>query len=111
MLMMSQEQTQKNNVHFSSTSPHTQYDMESLHQLFFSHGWYILNTNHKNSNNITYIKSGCDLDFFDICFHENSCKIVVTIPIKNITCQYKCTFYNYFDAADYIEKRFYDYVR
>lgn len=88
-----------------------QYNMDSLDNMFFNHGWYMLNSISHNSNHITYIKAGCDLDFFDICFYENSCKIVVTIPLKNSRYQYKSTFYNYFDAFDYIEKRFYDYIK
>jgi hypothetical protein len=87
------------------------HNLESLHNLFLEYGWSTIQHHNTLHNHITYIKHGYELDFFDVCFYENQRKIVVTIPIKNGECQYKCTFYNNSDASYYIEKRLRDYMR
>lgn len=90
------------------------HNPDSLHEFFLNHGWCVSTINmhdEKHSTHITYINPGYDLDFFDICFHENSSKIVVTIPVKCSIYQYKCAFYNYDEALNYVERQFYNYVR
>lgn len=89
-------------------------NVNSLHEFFSNYGWCISTINmndEKHSKHITYINPGHDLDFFDICFYENNSKTVVTIPVKGSIYQYKCTFYDYVEAFDYIERQFYDYVK
>jgi hypothetical protein len=74
--------------------------------LFRQHGWYIV----KNEQNwISYTKFGDETSYFDIKFLTNS--VVVSIPIKNSPCQYTTSFNNYYDASEYIEQRFLDYIK
>jgi hypothetical protein len=73
--------------------------------LFKQHGWYIV----KNEQNwISYTKFGDETSYFDIKFLTNS--VVVSVPIKNSPRQYTTSFNNYYDASEYIEQRFLDYI-
>ena len=66
-----------------------------LDEVFKSHGWHLF----KNENNwISYTKIGNETSF-------------VSVPVKNSIYQYVTTFKSYYDASEYVEQRFYDYIK
>lgn len=77
-----------------------------LDQIFKEHGWYMS----KNEiNYISYAKQGLETDFFDIIIEQKS--IRVSVPIKNSPFQYITKFDDYFSASEYVEARFFDYIK
>lgn len=77
-----------------------------LDQVFREHGW----TMTKNEMNyISYGKSGFETDFFDIIVEPKTIK--VSVPIKNSPFQYVTTFNDYFSASEYVEARFFDFIK
>ena len=77
-----------------------------LDVMFKQHGWHMI----KNEMNwITYTKFGNETDLFDIKINQKS--IHVSIPIKNSSYQYITNFNDYFQASEYIEARFYDFIQ
>jgi hypothetical protein len=76
-----------------------------LDSLFKENGWHMT----KNEMNlIEYTKQGHESDFFQIKLDQKN--VYVSVPIKNSPYQYKTSFNNYFDASEYVEKRFKDYA-
>ena len=76
-----------------------------LDSLFKENGWHMT----KNEMDlIEYTKFGNETDFFQIKINKQN--IHVSVPIKNSPYQYKTTFDSYFDASDYVEKRFNDFI-
>ena len=76
-----------------------------LDNLFKSHGWHLV----KNEMNwIYYTKFGDESSFFDIKITPE--KIIVSVPVKNSPYQFTTSFNNYFDASEYVEQRFLDYI-
>jgi hypothetical protein len=76
-----------------------------LDSLFKENGWHMT----KNEMNlIEYTKFGQESDFFQIKLDQKN--VYVSVPIKNSPYQYKTSFNNYFDASEYVEKRFKDYA-
>ena len=72
--------------------------------LFKENGWHMT----KNEMDlIEYTKQGYETEFFQIKLDQT--KVYVSVPIKNSPCQYKTSFTNYFDASEYVEKRFNDF--
>lgn len=77
-----------------------------LDELFKEHGWSLV----KNDMNwINYTKLGDETSNFNIRITKD--KIVVSVPLKNSIYQFVTTFNNYYDASEYIEEKFYDYIR
>jgi len=77
-----------------------------LDELFKSHGWHLV----KNEKNwISYTKFGDETSSFDIKISSDT--LIVCVPIKNSPYQFVTTFKNYYDASEYIEQRFYDYIK
>jgi hypothetical protein len=77
-----------------------------LDNMFKEQGWYMI----KNEPNwICYTKFGNELDVFDIKIGEKN--INVSIPIKNSQFQYITSFKDYFQASEYIEGRFIDFIK
>lgn len=77
-----------------------------LDELFKSHGWHLF----KNENNwISYTKIGNETSFFDLKISPDS--IIVSVPLKNSIYQYVTTFKSYYDASEYVEQRFYDFIK
>ena len=60
-------------------------------------------------NYISYAKQGIETDFFDIIIEQKS--IRVSVPIKNSPFQYVTKFDDYFSASEYVEARFFDYIK
>ena len=76
-----------------------------LDTLFKQHGWHMI----KNEMNwISYSKFGNETDLFDIKIDQKT--IHVSIPIKNSVYQYITTFKGYFQASEYVEARFLDFI-
>ena len=74
--------------------------------LFKEHNWHVV----KNEKDwISYTKFGDETTLFEFKFFTD--KIIVSTPIKNSPYQYVTTFYNYYEASEYIEQRFYDYIK
>jgi len=77
-----------------------------LDTMFKENGWHMV----KNEMNwICYTQLSKETDFFDIKIEATT--IRVSVPIKNSTFQYVTTFNNYFEASEYIEARFYDFLK
>lgn len=76
-----------------------------LDQLFKENGWHLC----KNEMNIIcYTKFSNETDLFEIKIDHKY--IYVSIPIKNSPFQYNTSFNNYFQASEYIEARFFDFI-
>jgi hypothetical protein len=57
---------------------------------------------------ISYTKIGHETEYFQIKL--DSSKIYVSIPIKNSPYQFTTTFNNYFQASEYVEERFKEFI-
>jgi hypothetical protein len=92
-----------------NTTTNTDYEIKNkgftfIDALFKERGWTII----KNDLDlIEYRKPQYELDYFQIKIDKKT--INVSIPIKNSPYQYKTSFTNYYEASEYIEKRFNDY--
>ncbi len=76
-----------------------------LDNMFKEYGWHMI----KNEISwICYTKIGYETDIFDIKITQKS--IQVSVPIKNSQFQFVTTFKDYFQASEYVEARFYDFV-
>ena len=77
-----------------------------LDSKFKENGWHLV----KNELNwISYTKFGDECTYFDIKILPD--KIVVCIPIKNSSYQYITSFNGYYEASEYIEQKFFDYIK
>jgi hypothetical protein len=76
-----------------------------LDQLFKQHGWHLI----KNEmNRICYTKFAHETDVFDIKIEAKS--IRVSVPVNNSPFQYVNLFDNYYQASEYVEMRFLDFI-
>ena len=76
-----------------------------LHELFTKNSWVCI----KNElTRLTYTKVGYETSIFDLRVDES--RIYVSIPVKNSPYQYCTSFTDYFNACEYIEERFKDYI-
>jgi hypothetical protein len=76
-----------------------------LDQLFKEHGWHMV----KNEPNwICYTKFAHETDLFDIKIDSKS--IHVSVPIRNSPFQYMSSFKDYYQASEYVEARFLDFI-
>ena len=73
--------------------------------LFRNNGWHIIRN---DFNWIVYSKFGHETEFFEIKIDSNS--VHVSMPIKNSLFQYRTSFDNYFNASEYLEERFKQYI-
>jgi hypothetical protein len=77
-----------------------------LNEIFLQNGWHLA----KNEINwISYTKFGDETTLFDIKILND--KISVSIPIKNSVYQFVTSFKSYYEASEYVEQRFYDYIK
>jgi hypothetical protein len=77
-----------------------------LDEMFKKHGWYM----QKNDANwINYTKFGDETSCFDIKIAPD--RIIVSVPIKNSAYQFMTTFKGYYEASEYIEQKFFDYIK
>ena len=76
-----------------------------LHELFTKNEWVCI----KNElNRITYTKIGYETSIFELRVDES--RIYVSIPVKNSPYQYCTSFKDYFQACEYVEERFNNYI-
>ena len=76
-----------------------------LDTTFKQNGWHIV----KNEmNHISYSKFGQETDVFSIQIEKKY--INVSIPIKNSNYQFTTSFTDYFQASEYLENRFLDFI-
>jgi hypothetical protein len=76
-----------------------------LNEMFEANGWHLI----KNEVNwISYTKFGDECSSFDIKISTD--KIVVSVPIKNSPYQFVTSFKSYYDASEFIEQKFFDYI-
>lgn len=77
-----------------------------LNSLFIEKGWTLTQN---ELNFIEYKRPDFgDLDYFEIKIDKN--KINVSVPIRHTPYQYKTSFDNYYNAIEYVEKRFKDFI-
>lgn len=77
-----------------------------LDEIFKKHGWYM----QKNELNwINYTKTGDETSYFNIKIEPE--KIIVSVPLKNSIYQFETSFNSYYEASEYIEQRFFDYIK
>jgi hypothetical protein len=76
-----------------------------LHQMFLENGWHLT----KNEMEwISYTKAGHETAYFEIQLTKS--EVHVCIPLKNSSYQYCTSFKNYFQASEYVEARFKEFV-
>jgi len=76
-----------------------------LNTMFLEHGWNQI----KNEFGwVAYTKVGNETDVFQLVVEKD--KINVSIPVKNSPYQYRTTFNTYWEATEYVEKRFYEFI-
>lgn len=76
-----------------------------LDTVFKQNGWHTV----KNEMNwISYTKFGDETTYFDIKLTANS--VIVSVPIKNSIYQFSTSFNNYYDASEYVEQKFREYM-
>lgn len=77
-----------------------------LDQMFKENSWHLV----KNEMNyICYTKLGHETDIFEIKIDAKN--IHIGIPIKNSPFQFNTSFKDYFQASEYVEGRFFDFIR
>ena len=76
-----------------------------LDALFRESGWHII----KNEENwLVYTKKGFETEYIEIKIAMDS--ILVSVPIKNSPFQFRTSFTNYFQASEYVEARFIEFI-
>jgi hypothetical protein len=76
-----------------------------LDTLFTENGWHII----KNEENwLVYTKPGFETEYVEIKIGIGS--ISVSVPVKNSPFQFKTSFSNYFQASEYVESRFNEFI-
>lgn len=77
-----------------------------LDEMFKKYGWHL----QKNELNwINYTKFGDETSCFDIKISND--KISVSVPLKNSIYQFITTFKGYYEASEFIEDKFFDYIK
>ncbi len=89
-----------------SNPPLKNIGFKFIHELFSSYGWYLIQN---EVNLISFSKPGYETDIFGICIDKN--RISVSIPVKNSPYLYRTHFEDYYNASDYIEERFHEFIR
>jgi hypothetical protein len=76
-----------------------------LDTIFQENKWQLVQN---EMNYISYCKFGDETSSFDIKIVSD--KIIVSVPIKNSMYQYVTSFKTYYEASEYIEQKFCDYI-
>lgn len=77
-----------------------------LHDLCIEHGWHMVIN---EMTHLTYTKVGDETTTFAIQVTPN--KLIVSVPLKNSVYQYTTSFASYYEASEYVEQRFFDYLQ
>jgi len=76
-----------------------------LDKVFKDRGWILI----KNDfDHISYIEKGKELDIFEITI--DSTHIHAHVPLKNSPYNYVTSFTSYFEASEFIETKFKDFI-
>jgi len=76
-----------------------------LDEVFIKHGWHKV----KNEpNHITFTKFGHESDQFEIRIDKTQVHVVV--PLRNSSFAYATSFKSYFEASEYMEDRFNEFI-
>jgi hypothetical protein len=76
-----------------------------LDNIFKENGWHLT----KNEmDSISYTKLGIETTYFEIQLNKN--EVFVCVPLRNSSYQYFTSFKSYFEASEYIEKMFYEFI-
>ena len=81
-------------------------EFATLDPLFKQHGWY---TSKNEANYLSYTTTGHETDVFEIKI-DTSKTIRVSMPIRNSPFQFNTSFDNCFQASEYIESRFLEFI-
>lgn len=76
-----------------------------LEETFRQHNWSL---QINELDHIVFKSPTSNYDFYEIFVDKN--KINVAIPLKNSTYKYKTSFDSYFQASEYIEMQFNDFI-
>jgi hypothetical protein len=76
-----------------------------LHEMFVENGWNIIRN---EMERISYTKVGHETSYFDIQLSKS--EVHVCIPLKNSSYQYCTSFKDYFQASEYVEARFKEFI-
>jgi hypothetical protein len=82
-------------------------EFATLDPLFKQHGWHI---SKNEANYLSYTTSGYETDVFEIKMVDSSKTIRVSMPIRNSPFQFNTSFNNCFQASEYIESRFLEFI-
>jgi hypothetical protein len=76
-----------------------------LDALFTENGWHKVKN---ESDHIIFTKFGRETDQFEI--RLNRTEVHVVVPLKSSSFAYTTSFKNYFEASDYMEERFNQFI-
>lgn len=76
-----------------------------LDNMFKENDWHLTDN---EMNFIRYTKFGNETTYFEI--QLNKSEVHVCIPLKNSSYQYFTSFKSYFEASEYIEKMFNEFI-
>lgn len=76
-----------------------------LDTMFKENDWNIVIN---EQNWIAYTKTGHETEYFELKIEKS--KVIVSIPLKKIPYQYVISFTDYFQASEYVEARFKEFI-
>ena len=76
-----------------------------LDTLFKENNWNIVIN---EPNWVAYTKSGHETEYFELKIEKS--KVTVCIPLKKLPYQYVTSFTDYFQASEYVETRFKEFI-
>jgi hypothetical protein len=90
---------------YTTNNPIRNKGFADLDELFTENGWRKVKN---EQNHIVFTKFGHELDQFEIIIYKTEVHIIV--PLKSSIFSYITSFKNYFEASEYVEDRFNDYI-
>ena len=76
-----------------------------IDNLFKENNWNIVIN---EPNWVAYTKPGHETEYFELKIEKS--KVAVSIPLKKIPYQYVTSFSDYFQASEYVEARFKEFI-
>ena len=76
-----------------------------LHEIFLENGWCLTRN---EMERISYTQFGDETAYFEIQLSKT--EVHVCIPLKNSSYQYCTSFKDYFQASEYVEARFKEFI-
>jgi hypothetical protein len=90
---------------YSNHMPIKNKGFAMLDEVFSENGWHKVNN---ESDYITFTKFGHESEQFEIRLTKNNVHVIVLM--KNSQYRFATSFDNYFQASDYVEERFLEYI-